>query len=106
MFLKALNIDQMLQSFPRARGDVPSLQRLLFGGVTVFPAHAGMFRLVRSLMRRGISFPRARGDVPSSNSSSPNPAMFSPRTRGCSLLVMQDMNGLRVFPAHAGMFRA
>ena len=90
--------------FPRIRGDVPNL--INFGAVSngfsphtrgcsanriascprsqVFPAYAGMFRLlVKSEMHYG-SFPRIRGDVP--------------------IAAMLAWDKLFVFPAYAGMF--
>ena len=70
--------------FPRARGDVPNKHcdiplNLVFsprtrgcsarnggGGAAtgVFPAHAGMFRVLYDFEYRHSGFPRARGDVP------------------------------------------
>ena len=70
----------------------------------VFPAHAGMFRL---LNLGGISimcFPRARGDVPQYVTSSRLRKRFSPRTRGCSAYEVFHCKSNCVFPAHAGMF--
>ena len=75
--------------FPRARGDVPRVDRLLeeyypFSPRTrgcsqrtscekflpiVFPAHAGMFLKWCLAGKAASCFPRARGDVPSCKSS-------------------------------------
>ena len=113
-----------LQSFPRARGDVPQLPRPAgtereFSPRTrgcscprsskcdpahFFPAHAGMFLRLR-LWRRWIRrFPRARGDVPIVLRGVLGPFEFSPRTRGCSHMIVQIRITITVFPAHAGMF--
>ena len=90
--------------FPHARGDVPAkitpgqngfLFSLRTRGcsdvngkgdspLTVFPAHAGMFRQPLGQYRRGAGFPRTRGDVPRSSLPSRLFLRFSPRTRGCS----------------------
>ena len=70
--------------FPRARGDVPSAKSSRapcrafsprtrgcscqhsgpFKQIVVFPAHAGMFRLIQGGFQSDAGFPRARGDVP------------------------------------------
>ena len=110
--------------FPRARGDVPSaFLRLIAAWVfsprtrgcswklvivtlvlMVFPAHAGMFRLLQSCYRGLLRFPRARGDVPGVPRVWRVSAWFSPRTRGCSASYATKLYLEGVFPAHAGMF--
>ena len=110
--------------FPRIRGDVPSTSirrppepwfsphtrgcsgsffRLL-RRPGVFPAYAGMFRIMSGGRWRCRGFPRIRGDVPTKGELGLNLLPFSPHTRGCS-------DGRRragcyscVFPAYAGMF--
>ena len=124
MFLSAVGISSNSASFPRARGDVPLLRgrtrhrpqfsprtRGCSGGgrkwklpSSVFPAHAGMFRVNRVRTRSGVGFPRARGDVPPIVYSSRMPLAFSPRTRGCSAVKPLLRSNFAVFPAHAGMF--
>ena len=91
----------------------------------VFPAHAGMFLQQQPDCYRHDGFPRARGDVPEQKNRDPpthcfprargdvpiwlaflkGNIVFSPRTRGCSLVSIFDPSGDPVFPAHAGMFR-
>ena len=105
MFLLMLRLMLANSSFPRIRGDVPS--GALGGGggdsfsphtrgcsasthredpsCLVFPAYAGMFRLVTGGESTPRSFPRIRGDVPGASI-----------TAGATT---------RVFPAYAGMFR-
>ena len=112
--------------FPRARGDVPwgysaelpngqfsprtrgcsAGGQEWFLGLFVFPAHAGMFLIAHGGRLVETSFPRARGDVPPCRSPPPRPAVFSPRTRGCSETGKVFKGLSTVFPAHAGMFRS
>ena len=112
-------------SFPRIRGDVPvgrvdtGLEFLFsphtrgcsFGSKSthqagfVFPAYAGMFRLVTSKAKPIISFPRIRGDVPTDKQIQFAWDMFSPHTRGCSASDDRPKPKPPVFPAYAGMFR-
>ena len=70
----------------------------------VFPAHAGMFLDSVFQVALPVRFPRARGDVPENKPYGPAKLMFSPRTRGCSFIVLVALVCDRVFPAHAGMF--
>ena len=146
MFRFDLYADVLLYGFPRARGDVPfykppSNRTLSFSPRTrgcsgdgestywhaiVFPAHAGMFPTLPPRSRTLASFPRARGDVPRSALFAQVKPLFSPRTRGCSIIcrglaahtsrfsprtrgcsyAAQRLLVVRnVFPAHAGMFR-
>ena len=126
MFPFRLRPSEMMESFPRARGDVPERSRKrqlwsLFSPRTrgcsshqtisrnlpqVFPAHAGMFLSPNNFAKSTSSFPRARGDVPVSAQITIFRRGFSPRTRGCSEQVAQMTRQLKVFPAHAGMFPA
>ena len=125
MFLKPIPMEQVEQSFPRSRGDVPmcakiSFEDSLFSPLTrgcshrehgqllfdlVFPAHAGMFPdgIVHVGAKNG--FPRSRGDVPSDLAYEVYKDEFSPLTRGCSILQSSSPSTFLVFPAHAGMFR-
>ena len=64
-----------------------------------------MFRKVLFLDESKIGFPRARGDVPIKATGATLRDLFSPRTRGCSAKIEVRKNDVRVFPAHAGMFR-
>ena len=117
----------MIQSFgfPRIRGDVPFLLPDLIMAkafsphtrgcsghpmptpisAQVFPAYAGMFRIVWKARLMLVSFPRIRGDVPLSPSLAQVCVRFSPHTRGCSYCRSWRYRGGRVFPAYAGMFR-
>ena len=110
--------------FPRIRGDVPIRHiadrgRALFSPHTrgcsplhlewmhlpsVFPAYAGMFRVVSIAPAYKSCFPRIRGDVPADNHDSLGDTMFSPHTRGCSGGYRLMASPLAVFPAYAGMF--
>ena len=114
----------VFNGFPRARGDVPywvieQLRKKQFSPRTrgcsgggsptldrcmVFPAHAGMFRLVVSFCLSLRGFPRARGDVPLLHGLDDIIIGFSPRTRGCSCEEKHMKLDHSVFPAHAGMF--
>ena len=114
-----------VDGFPRARGDVPPKTQvetppfqfsprtrgcsLPILGVdsppVVFPAHAGMFRRLRGVAGQRWCFPRARGDVPPRKIGLGYSTGFSPRTRGCSPGEILPQPIIRVFPAHAGMFR-
>ncbi len=111
--------------FPRTRGDGPSLTMderkvLLFSpharGWTVgqaapvylhrvFPARAGMDRVVvRQRDKRG-GFPRTRGDGPARRLSTRVGARFSPHARGWTGHQRARPAGVQVFPARAGMDR-
>ena len=114
----------MSESFPRARGDVPSipdnvLENTWFSPRTrgcsfalknladqalVFPAHTGMFRGTPARVTVCRGFPRARGDVPGKCPVEDKGSTFSPRTRGCSAIFSTPPGWSLVFPAHAGMF--
>ena len=94
----------LINSFPRARGDVPLSRSkhdasLMFSPrargcsgsahrfvayLSVFPACAGMFRQWCPNGGNQCRFPRVRGDVPRSGLFSVMIVMFSPRARGCS----------------------
>src|SRR5690606_35353749 len=92
-------------SSPRTRGcsHFPREQR---GPDEVVPAHAGVFlhHTVRQVGQGGR--PRARGGVPRRCPGYRPDRPSSPRTRGCSpLVVLRDLVKL-VVPAHAGVFPA
>ena len=104
MFLDVFYQSQKERGFPRIRGDVPhaapralalpkfsphtrgcsadSVTGREFG--VVFPAYAGMFRVLGSSTGIGEGFPRIRGDVPEVTSVGSAEVPFSPHTRGCS----------------------
>ena len=104
MFRSSRATERTIRRFPRARGDVPLFQGQLVywhtfsprtrgcsetldaAGLllTVFPAHAGMFRQNHAHSHLRPGFPRARGDVPNRQSVKEAWKGFSPRTRGCS----------------------
>ena len=118
-------LTQARLSFPRARGDVPTMRVCakrtpLFSPrtrgcsgtgntvptcVLVFPAHAGMFLAAWMKAKTDNRFPRARGDVPVSAPINSRHCSFSPRTRGCSVQGAYPKWFWDVFPACAGMFR-
>ena len=89
---------------PRARGCSGRKGRSRPGGI-VFPACAGMFRVLHPMPRHFPSFPRVRGDVPGLILKTHTEWVFSPRARGCSEAPGCPGAGILVFPAHAGMFR-
>ncbi len=111
--------------FPRTRGDGPAvfLNRSmdakfsphargwtgcgLFrrGRKPVFPARAGMDRLIRCLRAPGESFPRTRGDGPNYGRRAEIIGQFSPHARGWTVVQPVGARGRRVFPARAGMDR-
>ena len=113
------------KSFPRIRGDVPSIEskkdfRGTFSPHTrgcswcappavddsiVFPAYAGMFRSPWGFRQGSIRFPRIRGDVPCTSRTRRVGTWFSPHTRGCSVERHPFTRHVLVFPAYAGMFR-
>ena len=104
MFRPVSITDTMPPCFPRVRGDVPwrdndSAGHLPFSPrargcsrvtaatappVLVFPACAGMFRAVMTVVLTVLRFPRVRGDVPVSIWILAETSRFSPRARGCS----------------------
>ena len=126
MFLENVHGKAIFPRFPRVRGDVPDVQRgqalvhpfsprargCSFGADpvvptwVVFPACAGMFRIITRIIEIASSFPRVRGDVPLQINAVPVGETFSPRARGCSVLASAQLFRKGVFPACAGMFRA
>ena len=63
-----------------------------------------MFRPALTRLSGTLSFPRVRGDVPNLYSTPLLPSPFSPRARGCSLVIPVSASYTIVFPACAGMF--
>ena len=124
MFLPSPHKISCALCFPRVRGDVPFSGLVLHqsGGFSprargcspqrmathhlrlVFPACAGMFRIHRLVCGVNSSFPRVRGDVPIAQAFFNTSPRFSPRARGCSLMMRFHYQALLVFPACAGMF--
>ena len=88
---------------PRARGCSAASHRL-WVAKNVFPACAGMFRLAGRVSSGVSCFPRVRGDVPTERTPSCLSKSFSPRARGCSVMVGYQTAAAVVFPACAGMF--
>ena len=125
MFLPCTQPQAARRSFPRIRGDVPSVEagagtEYLFSPHTrgcshsppnivnqksVFPAYAGMFLIHTNPPLSNPSFPRIRGDVPAGKHSKTATTAFSPHTRGCSCGHGHEPLHSIVFPAYAGMFR-
>ena len=124
MFLPDQMPEQSHDGFPRVRGDVPAEAGTFAGAVqfsprargcsqnptnrntqnSVFPACAGMFRLITVLPAVLSCFPRVRGDVPTTKPLGTELRQFSPRARGCSDGQLEQRLRERVFPACAGMF--
>ena len=65
-----------------------------------------MFRANSTYDQLLTRFPRVRGDVPLAEMISKGLKLFSPRARGCSVLVTLSFSEDKVFPACAGMFHA
>ena len=125
MFLGFCYCKSDTRCFPRVRGDVPrpshrqacmqkfsprtrgcSVSIDLFDGRGgVFPAYAGMFRIIFACSTVSPGFPRVRGDVPQPECQRRTLPWFSPRTRGCSWVCICHRGLTPVFPAYAGMFR-
>ena len=125
MFPDHVTLADLVNGFPRVRGDVPfriSRVRLVrpFSprargcsqsqirnslALQVFPACAGMFPIERLQPFFHHGFPRVRGDVPWGDCSGAISALFSPRARGCSFDFPINLATIEVFPACAGMFR-
>ena len=124
MFLLRAHTTHCTHSFPRIRGDVPNVRNTcgLIRGFSphtrgcsihapeartsagVFPAYAGMFRLLPRPSSSLMSFPRIRGDVPCLFIRQYRSGSFSPHTRGCSDVLEFFVVVESVFPAYAGMF--
>ena len=66
---------------------------------SVFPACAGMFRWCSGVSVCWCGFPRIRGDVPCRSPLAGFQKLFSPHTRGCSLLPEITQIRVDVFPA-------
>ena len=110
-------------SFPRIRGDAPHARpkaNLLppFSPHTrgcsalridakqhdhVFPAYAGMLRMLPARLLGIFCFPRIRGDAPRRRGGTFPAGRFSPHTRGCSYSGPHPFFTKDVFPAYAGM---
>ena len=122
MFLHGSEIRRLARSFPRIRGDVPTMLQakpglLQFSPHTrgcserhlglvfhqpVFPAYAGMFRPSVRRARDRRRFPRIRGDVPGTMIVGCKQAAFSPHTRGCSDIAAIAAKVTEVFPHTRG----
>ena len=87
------------------RGYVPYGLMRVTEFTLVFPACAGMFLLSAIDRELQSCFPRVRGDVPKPEADAPAVVVFSPRTRGCSGVVVAAGPASGIFPACAGMFR-
>ena len=124
MFLLMRAMKNPGHSFPRMRGDVPTLGDAINWAwkfsphargcsddskncgcaQPVFPACAGMFLCFLAEKLTSMSFPRMRGDVPADRIAVPASEPFSPHARGCSRLRNALRGAPAVFPACAGMF--
>ena len=88
---------------PHTRG-CSQIQRTGIPFQYVFPAYAGMFRLLPAMKNCIAGFPRIRGDVPHYSPLAALRRAFSPHTRGCSERILSVPIAPLVFPAYAGMF--
>ncbi len=90
---------------PRTRGcsvHAPAIHARL----RVVPAHAGVLRPIRTPRCLPGSCPRARGGAPHSRRIRTIFLALSPRTRGCSFVVVSVHKVCAVVPAHAGVLRS
>ena len=90
---------------PRTRGyfRLPAMQSI---DAILFPAHAGVFPIVRRDVIGWDAFPRARGGISASGRRRQNLRSFSPRTRGYFRDPLREDHPRCLFPAHAGVFPA
>ena len=122
MFRRRCRLRWRSGCFPRVRGDVPQVRssdrwKMSFSprargcscgaGQTgrhgrVFPACAGMFRVVTAWAEVSRRFPRVRGDVPPPHRLAGTARGFSPRARGCSVLAGNFSPFLASFPRVRG----
>ncbi len=89
---------------PRTRGcsvHAPAIHARL----RVVPAHAGVLRPIRTPRCLPGSCPRARGGAPHSRRIRTIFLALSPRTRGCSFVVVSVHKVCAVVPAHAGVLQ-
>lgn len=80
------------------------MQKSDLSGKTIFPAHAGVFRLKQKFSLVEINFPRACGGEPSGIVKAQKLQAYSPQIRGCSREERDRDQAWTVFPAHAGVF--
>ncbi len=87
---------------PRTRG---STQDLLAGAVPVHasPAYAGIDPTGRSQYLIRLRLPRVRGDRPYDTEVTAGPALPPPRTRGSTLVLVQEPTQSIASPAYAGI---
>ena len=94
---------QQIRFSPRMRGCFQDLIDTL-GRILVLPAYAGMFPSRNPCRPTRQSSPRVCGDVSGSGLRRKTVTRFSPRMRGCFLLVSWVEFYRFVLPAYAGMF--
>ena len=126
MYLPFVHDQDVLQGFPRTRGDVP--QRGSRGSsraglpphtrgctparsrrrvpAVASPAHAGMYLSLRSDHHARAGFPRTRGDVPDFVIDFGEAGRLPPHTRGCTADTAFRQRNKTASPAHAGMYRS
>src|SRR5690606_28922356 len=71
----------------------------------LFPADAGMYRVITASSGSSATVPRRRGDVPKIQALSQPGQPCSPQTRGCTGWAVSLWWGGGLFPADAGMYR-
>ena len=122
MFLAARAAEVAQTRFPRVRGDVPRANRkrrqrakfsprargcsrfmyLVSYWATVFPACAGMFRVLPLRSPNHDRFPRVRGDVPAVEQQGVTRGLVFPACAGMFLGVVVDPVGWVGFPRVRG----
>ena len=94
---------RMSKSSPRKRGCFLSVD-LTICLLLVFPAQAGVFPQPRVKSAAGLGLPRASGGVSGLRGRLFSLFRSSPRKRGCFRRHHRNRDGIRVFPAQAGVF--
>ncbi len=89
---------------PHARGST-GVKMGKFGVVGVYPACAGIDRLILSITEQDWSLPRMRGDRPLGATSTRANSMFTPHARGSTYRVRLRQSPSMVYPACAGIDR-
>ena len=74
--------------------------------VIIFPVFAGMVPVHAGTKYHGVHFPRIRGDGPNSGIKVISTTVFSPYSRGWSLVFDPNEVGPIIFPVFAGMVPA
>ena len=100
---RADEVRLFLQSSPHTRGCFFDFEDF-YAWCEVFPAYAGVFRALRACISQRASLPRIRGGVSMRGVIQHQGVQSSPHTRGCFLSLSIYADGIKVFPAYAGVF--